>query len=334
VSTLLVASTGGHLKQLHRLHRRLVGVEGPYRWATFDTPQSRSLLADEDVDFVRFVGGRDPLAMLSNAPAANRILREHGIDTVVSTGSAMALPFYAIARARRLRCHYIESAARSDGPSATARMISRIPGVCLYAQYPAWADERWQYRGSVFDSFVPVSAAAGDATPALRKVVVTLGTFRDYSFTRLVRRLLEILPPEAEVLWQTGDTDVSEFGIEGHHAIPERDLSQAMREADVVVAHAGVGTALAALEIGKLPVLVPRRVSFGEHVDDHQIQITSELGSRGLAVAVEADDLGLEHLLTAARSRVATLPEDPPFLTRDAPSRPGPSRAPAALERV
>ena len=47
MTTLLVASTGGHLKQLHRLHRRLEGVEGPFRWATFDTPQSRSLLTGE-----------------------------------------------------------------------------------------------------------------------------------------------------------------------------------------------------------------------------------------------------------------------------------------------
>ena len=33
---------------------------GPYRWATFDTPQSRSLLEGEEVEFVPFVGGRDP----------------------------------------------------------------------------------------------------------------------------------------------------------------------------------------------------------------------------------------------------------------------------------
>jgi len=254
------------------------------------------------------------LNMLSNAPAAERILRRHGIDTVVSTGSAVALPFYAIARARRLRCHYIESAARSDGPSATARMISRLPGVMLYAQYPSWADGRWQYRGSVFDSF---RRADGDG-PAVRrldKVVVTLGTFKDIAFTRLVRRLLDVLPPETEVLWQTGDTDVSGFGIEGHHAIPERRLSQAMREADVVIAHAGVGTALAALEVGKLPVLVPRRVAHGEHVDDHQTQIAGELARRGLAVSVEADELTMEHLLAAATSRVATLAQDPPFVT-------------------
>lgn len=315
MTTLLVASTGGHLKQLHRLHGRLTGIEGPFRWATFDTPQSRSLLEGEDVDYVHFVGGRDPRNVLRNVPLADRILRRHKVDTIVSTGSAVALPFYALGRARGLRCHYIESAARSDGPSKTARMISRIPGVMLYAQYPAWADEKWHYRGSVFDSY------AGDdslvAPPEqIRRVVVSLGTFKDYGFERLVRRLLEILPPDADVLWQTGDTDVSGLGITGHHAIPERELTNAIREADVLVAHAGVGTALAALEVGKCPVLVPRRLAEGEHVDDHQIQIARELGRRGLALSVEAGELTLDHLRAAAATRVRTLPEDPPFVTR------------------
>ena len=117
------------------------------------------------------------------------------------------------------------------------------------------------------------------------------------------------------MLWQTGDTDVSSLGIEGHYAIPERDLTQAMREAAVVVAHAGVGTALAALEVGKTPVLVPRRLAQGEHVDDHQTQIAQELARRGLSVSVEADALTHDHMLAAAGRAVTTLPQEPPFRT-------------------
>lgn len=315
MTTLLVASTGGHLKQLHRLHRRLVGVGGPFRWATFDTPQSRSLLEGEAVDFVHFVGGRDPGNVLRNVPLAAGILRRYEVDTIVSTGSAMALPFFALGRARGLRCHYIESAARSDGPSKTASMISRIPGVYLYAQYPGWARGKWHYRGAVFDSFVPAGERR-ERPGRLGRVVVSLGTFKDYGFERLVRRLLEILPSDVEVLWQTGDTDVTGLGVDGHHAIPERELIQAIRDSDVLVAHAGVGTALAALEVGKCPVLVPRRRAHGEHVDDHQTQIAGELGRRGLAVSVEAEELTLEHLLAAAVSQVDTVPTDPPFVTR------------------
>ena len=72
----------------------------------------------------------------------------------------------------------------------------------------------------------------------------------------------------------------------------------------MLVAHAGVGTALAAFEVGKCPVLVPRRVAHGEHVDDHQTQIAAELSNRGLAVSVEADALTLDHLVAAAAKQV------------------------------
>jgi UDP-N-acetylglucosamine--N-acetylmuramyl-(pentapeptide) pyrophosphoryl-undecaprenol N-acetylglucosamine transferase len=314
MTTLLVASTGGHLKQLHHLHRRFSGVDGPFRWATFDTPQSRSLLDGERVDFVRFVGGRDPVNVMRNLIAARRILGDREVDTVVSTGSAVALPFFGLARAHRLRCHYIESAARSDGPSMTGRLISRIPGVHLYAQYPGWAGGQWNYRGSVFDSFER-AAPSSESPNRLQRAVVALGTYRGYGFPRLVRRLVEILPPEIEVLWQTGDTDVTGFEVSGHYAIPERELTDAMREADVVVSHAGVGTALAALEVGKCPLLVPRRSHLGEHVDDHQTQIASELSSRGLAVSIEADEIDYNDLLMATNNRVTMLAQVPGFVT-------------------
>lgn len=314
MTTLLVASTGGHLKEMHHLYGRLAGIEGPYRWVTFDTPQSRSLLAGEQVEFVPFVGGRDPLNVGRNLAHAHAALRGGEVDTVVSTGSAVALPFFALSRARRIRCHFIESAARIEGPSLTGRMIGRIPGVHRYSQYRGWKRRGWSFGGSVFDSFA-AGGDRGDAEIRLGKVVVTLGTYRGYPFTRLVRRLQGILPPEAEVLWQTGDTDVSELGIAGHDAIPEAELTEAMREADLVVAHAGVGTALAAFEVGKCPLLVPRRFSLGEHVDDHQVQIAGELCGRGLAVAVDADELRGEDLVLAASRSVTTLAQAPTFAT-------------------
>jgi UDP-N-acetylglucosamine--N-acetylmuramyl-(pentapeptide) pyrophosphoryl-undecaprenol N-acetylglucosamine transferase len=314
LSTLLVSSTGGHLKELHYLHRRLSGVDGPFRWVTFDTPQSRSLLDGEDVEFVPFVGGRDPLNVARNFISARRILRDHDLDTAVSTGSAVALPFFGLARARRLRCHYIECSARVDGPSVTGRLISQIPGVSLYAQFPSWASGKWGYSGSVFDSFVR-DDLTNTYDRRIEKIVVTVGTYRGYGFQRLVRRLLQILPPEVETMWQTGDTDVSSFGIKGHDTIPERELTDAMREADVVIAHAGIGTALAAFEVGKSPLLVPRRASWNEHVDDHQIQIANELSSRGLAVTVEADDLTYDDLLAAVGRRVTTPAQVPAFVT-------------------
>jgi UDP-N-acetylglucosamine--N-acetylmuramyl-(pentapeptide) pyrophosphoryl-undecaprenol N-acetylglucosamine transferase len=312
VTTLLVASTGGHLKQLHRLRPRLKGVSGPFHWVTFDTPQARSLLEGETVHYVPFIAGRDPKNVLRNLPYARRIIRETGAEALVSTGSAIALPYFSVGRLRRLRCHWIESAARIEGPSLTGRLISRIPGIRLYAQYRTWTDGRWNFRGAVFDSFAAAESEPG-AEPRIAKVVVTLGTYMGTPYPRLVRRLLEILPSDAEVLWQTGETDVSSYAIDGVYALPEKELSEAMREADVVVAHAGVGTSLAALEVGKSPVLAPRVHAYGESIDEHQAQIAAHLSDRGLAVAVDADELTLEHLQTAAGRKVAERDDPPAF---------------------
>jgi UDP-N-acetylglucosamine transferase subunit ALG13 len=178
-------------------------------------------------------------------------------------------------------CHYIESAARSDGPSITGRIAARIPGVRTYTQYRSLTSSRWQSAPSIFDEF----EGSADLKPAsLRKVVVTLGTVEGFGFRSLIDRLLTLLPAETDVLWQTGSTDVAGLPIEGVVAMPQRDLMTAMQEADVVIAHAGIGSALGAMEAGRMPLLVPRRRSRAEHVDDHQIQIARELDARGLAV--------------------------------------------------
>jgi UDP-N-acetylglucosamine transferase subunit ALG13 len=311
VTTLLAASNGGHLKQLHRLRGRLRGVSGPFEWVTFDTAQARSLLEGETVHYVPFIGGRDPGSVARNLPYARRIVGEE-VEALVSTGSAIALPYFSVGRLRRRRCHWIESAARIEGPSLTGRLVSRIPGVKLHTQYESWAGGRWSYRGAVFDSFA--SAGGGpDAERRIAKVVVTLGTYKGTPYKRIVRRLLQILPPEVEVLWQTGATDVTEFGIDGVYALPEKELSEAMREADAVVTHAGVGTALAAFEVGKCPVMAPRLAEHGEVVDDHQLQIAAQLSQRGLAVTVDADELTFEHLVKAAGMTVTEPPDPPAF---------------------
>ena len=127
----------------------------------------------------------------------------------------------------------------------------------------------------MFDCFECAEVEApGDAR--LARIVVALGTTAE-AFPRVVHRLKQVLPTGADVLWQTGNTDPDEVGVPGHYMLPERELTEAMREADAVVCHAGVGNALAALEVGKCPVIVPRRLAFSELVDDHQVQIAREL---------------------------------------------------------
>jgi UDP-N-acetylglucosamine transferase subunit ALG13 len=83
-----------------------------------------------------------------------------------------------------------------------------------------------------------------------------------------------------------------------------------MAESDVVITHAGIGSAVSALRAGKRPVLVPRRKHFKEHIDDHQACIAIELEQRTLAFRAEADELQWADLVRAASWRVTQDTDD------------------------
>ena len=53
--------------------------------------------------------------------------------------------------------------------------------------------------------------------------------------------------------------------------------AELVREARIVVTHAGVGSILLALTNGKRPFVVPRLRAFGETVDDHQLESSSTI---------------------------------------------------------
>lgn len=306
---LAVASTGGHLTQLHRLVPRLRPEPSEVHWVTFDTPQSRALLADEVVRYVPVVATRRAGALLATLAPAIRILRAGRYDTVISTGAGVALAFLPAARALGARAHYVESATRVGGPSVTGRVLARTPGIRRYTQAPGWEGGPWRYRGSVLDEFEPRPPSG---PVAIRKVVVVLGT-NPYGFRALLERLVELLPRDAEVLWQTGVTPTDGLGIDAREYVPGDELAAAVAGADVVVSHAGTGAALSVLEAGRIPLLVPRRPELGEQVDDHQREVAAELLRRGLAVVREPDVLDHDALLEAARGRAARR-DAPPFV--------------------
>jgi UDP-N-acetylglucosamine transferase subunit ALG13 len=68
--------------------------------------------------------------------------------------------------------------------------------------------------------------------------------------------------------------------------MPFDEMLARFAEAETVVTHAGVGSILCATRAGHVPLVVPRRADLGEHVDDHQVELTRALAARGSVVAV------------------------------------------------
>ncbi|MGI9612347.1 MAG: glycosyltransferase [Acidimicrobiales bacterium] len=301
MTTMYVATIGGHISELVELAERIPPDDEI--WVTHDTPQTRDLLAGRRVVTVPVIDERDLLGVIKAIPQARRLLVGHEVDRVVSTGSAIALAYLPVAAALGIEAHYIESSTRVTSRSKTGALLARLPRIHRWWQFDA-PPERFRHLGGVFDRFHPVD---GPEPLALQKIVVTVGTTpRD--FRRLVERLVEIVPPSAEVLWQTGQSDVSDLPIEARTLVPERELVAAIEAADVVVSHAGSGSLALALRAGKVPVFVPRRAEFDEQIDDHQVELALWASRNGLAVTAEAGSVSADHLETAARRTVRTAP--------------------------
>jgi UDP-N-acetylglucosamine--N-acetylmuramyl-(pentapeptide) pyrophosphoryl-undecaprenol N-acetylglucosamine transferase len=320
VTTLFLSTIGGHLDQLNALARRIPG-DGPAVWVTHDTYQSRSLLDGRDVEFVPYVRERSVPDVARCIPTAHRLWRHRSVTRVISTGSGIALGYLPYLAARGVPCHYIESAARVTGPSRTGRLLEHVPRIRRYTQYAQWSGSRWHHRGSVFDDYEP----AGERRPPrdVVRVVVTLGTAEEFPFGRLIERLVPLLAPDGdlaratglpvEVLWQTGCTPTGHLPVAALPFVSGEKLAAAVADADLVVSHAGVGSAITALAAGHRPVLADRSAALREFRDDHQRQIAAELQRRGLAVHRNASAITVDDLLAALSSGVRRSSETPAF---------------------
>lgn len=114
-------------------------------------------------------------------------------------------------------------------------------------------------------------------------ILVILGT-EQFPFERLVRKMDEIAGQmlfEDEVYVQLGSCQYEPRNCAWKRYIDFGEMVDKIRAAGVVISHAGAGTTLLCLHLGKRPILVPRQKKFGEHVDDHQVSFAQMIETMG-----------------------------------------------------
>lgn len=134
-------------------------------------------------------------------------------------------------------------------------------------------------------------------------ILVLLGT-QDNSFHRLLDKIQELINEKViteKVIVQAGRTKYESKDMEIYSLMPEEKLREIMKKVDLVITHGGVGSIVMALKMGKKVIAVPRLSSFGEHINDHQIQIVDSFDKQDFLIGVtELDDL--EKALNKAKT--------------------------------
>lgn len=114
-------------------------------------------------------------------------------------------------------------------------------------------------------------------------VLVLLGT-QNNNFIRLLQAIQDNIDNKVideKVIVQSGFTEFDSKDMEIFNLIDKEQLSKLQDEADLIITHGGVGSIVSSLKKGKKVIVVPRLKKYGEHVNNHQLQIARRFEQEG-----------------------------------------------------
>ena len=131
-------------------------------------------------------------------------------------------------------------------------------------------------------------------------IFVTVGS-QKFPFDRLLKSVDELI--EKGVITETvfAQTGCCEYIPKNYpyKAFLNRDeFADYQEQADIVITHGGTGAIIGAVKKGKKVIAVPRRAQYGEHVDDHQLQLIGQFKEQNLILGLS----GCEEVEDALRN--------------------------------
>ena len=127
-------------------------------------------------------------------------------------------------------------------------------------------------------------------------ILITVGTEK-FPFNRLMQWVDQLIqtqfinPDQEEVVIQYGSCTIVPQQGQSHQILPAVDFKTLLDKARLIISHCGEGSFDMLAQTDKPFILVPRSHQFGEHVDDHQVELAKALQKKGVNVAHCPGDL-------------------------------------------
>lgn len=121
-------------------------------------------------------------------------------------------------------------------------------------------------------------------------IFVTLGS-QKFQFDRLLKAVDKVVEKhilDDVVFAQTGYSDYEPQNYKFKRFLDRNEFAEMEEKADIVITHGGTGAIIGAVKKGKKVIAVPRLAKYGEHVDDHQLQLVRQF--KELDLIYECDD--------------------------------------------
>lgn len=139
----MVGSSGGHLTHLYML--KPFWQDKERFWVTFDKADARSLLAGETMIPCYYPTNRSLKALVINTALAWKVLRREKPDLIISSGAAVAVPFFYLGKLFGAKTVYMEVFDRIDKPTLTGKLVYPVTD-CFVVQ---WEEMKQVYPKAV-----------------------------------------------------------------------------------------------------------------------------------------------------------------------------------------
>lgn len=123
-------------------------------------------------------------------------------------------------------------------------------------------------------------------------IFVTVGT-QDKPFERIIKAVEQsVLTGKItdEVVVQAGNTMYESKVLNVLNYVPFDEFNNYLSKADIIITHGGVGSILNALKLKKKIIAVPRLKKYGEHINDHQLQVIQKMTRDGYILSCENEN--------------------------------------------
>lgn len=127
-------------------------------------------------------------------------------------------------------------------------------------------------------------------------IFVTVGT-HEQAFNRLIEEIDKLKIAEKineDVVIQTGFSTYTPIACSYKKFFDHDDMMELIKKSRITITHGGPSSFLAPLQFGKIPIVVPRRKEFHEHVNDHQLDFVNIVAERkkNIIVVQNIESLG------------------------------------------
>ena len=130
-------------------------------------------------------------------------------------------------------------------------------------------------------------------------IFVTVGT-HEQPFDRLIKAIDHFkisTNTDESIIIQTGYSTYEPVNCTWRKFFSYQDMVKNITEAEIIITHGAPSSFIMPLQIGKIPIVIPRQKSFGEHVNDHQLEFCRTVESKLNNIILVENILNLEDTI-------------------------------------